>query len=83
MQYHYDQSETSPHGHYHCNECGKIMTTSNHNGKCDKKALVFVFGKLLVQSAIHRASISGSDDAITYGGLTLKYIKKHFPKALP
>ena len=82
MKYHYDPSEMSRQGCYRCNECSKYFTAGNQNCKCDKEDITFVFGKQVIQFAIDRSAMTGSDSAIIYGGLTLNYIKKHFPQGL-
>ena len=90
MEYCYDPNESSLKGFYKCNVCGNNFCNGNrglfaNRPCCDKGKdglLTFVFGPKLVQLALTRAHVTGSENSIVYGGVSVELLKTKHPNAL-
>lgn len=89
MNYRYDPQKTFIMGRYQCNYCelkfthgGSVVHKEDCKNKDSGDGLTFVSGPETIKVVKGRASLLNSENAVTYGGLTLEKIQKHCPEAL-
>ena len=89
MNYSYNPEGITIMGYYRCDECGATFSAGKETGHADncigngnEDRLTFVFGPDTARMIKSKATLLGDDDAVSYGGLTLKKLKEIFPESL-